>query len=512
MSVLDIIRFTGLAIKGAYKLAIAIRDSESIHVELKQAASLLITDLKMVEDILDHLQHFAHRIAVHDQSLLTKNITMLRSTLGEVQTILEDVVRDRNFLERLLMKKDDYRRQLREISAHLHELCHTIEGAIPTMTKIEISCREFSDFRRKLLNVPDKTLSLYGLSFKNNTPHSVIAVTNEEFDATKVSFYMKVHNEQVIFSYQLRTWSTLNLKSLNHEERLRRFRESLRVRKNPGHHDSTSSLGLTSSKDPLPKLTTALSQTSVAAPTNSSHEQLDFSEFFMSHDDICGMTLTQSFIYIATKYEIRIVSLDKKKIIAQYGTEGNGPNKFKHISYLYIPRNDETNLYVVDRGQYCVQHYKINDTGLHFKHVHQYVVIANVSQGYNLVSCVIYNENLYVSDDANNCLHIFPLNRERQSNYLVDKSMPQFSPGSLCVHDKYLYVADRSSKGLGILVFNEQWEIIDWFRNSLLKEVLAMDIVPDINKLYILTTTQDENNKRKRPLIASMDLVIRPRQ
>ncbi|CAF0910146.1 unnamed protein product, partial [Rotaria sordida] len=43
-------------------------------------------------------------------------------------------------------------------------------------------------------------------------------------------------------------------------------------------------------------------------------------------------------------------------------------------------------------------------------------------------------------------------------------------------------------------------------------EVLAMDIVPDINKLYILTTTQDENNKRKRPLIASMDLVIRPRQ
>ncbi|CAF1541815.1 unnamed protein product, partial [Rotaria sordida] len=59
MSVLDIIRFTGLAIKGAYKLAIAIRDSESIHVELKQAASLLITDLKMVEDILAHLQHFA---------------------------------------------------------------------------------------------------------------------------------------------------------------------------------------------------------------------------------------------------------------------------------------------------------------------------------------------------------------------------------------------------------------------------------------------------------------------
>ncbi|CAF4274637.1 unnamed protein product, partial [Rotaria sordida] len=82
----------------------------------------------------------------------------------------------------------------------------------------------------------------------------------------------------------------------------------------------------------------------------------------------------------------------------------------------------------------------------------------------------------------------------------------RFSPASLCVHDKYLYVADRSSKGLGILVFNEQCEIIDWFRNSLLKEVLAMDIDPDINKLYILTTAQDENNKRKRPLIASMDL------
>ncbi|CAF4066367.1 unnamed protein product, partial [Rotaria sordida] len=365
MSVLDIIDVTIIAIRGAYKLAIAIRDSELINLELKRIATQMVNDLNIVGGILDHLQHFAHRIAVHDQSLLINNIKVLRSTLAEAQTILQDVVRDRNFFERLLMKKDDYRRQLREISAHLHKLCRTVEGAIPAMAMIIIPYREFPDFRKRLFNARDKILSLHDFSFIKNIPNTVVTMPIEESDTTKFSFNMKVDKEQIILSYQLRTWSALNPKSIILAERRRKFRETWRTKNNSDPHGSTSNLDLIFATDSLPKMTTALSQTSVAAPTNSFHEQLDFSEFFMSHDDICGMTLTRSFIYIATKYEITIISLDRQEIIAQYGTEGSGPNKFKHISYLYIPRNDETNLYVVDRGQYCVQHYKINDTGLH---------------------------------------------------------------------------------------------------------------------------------------------------
>jgi hypothetical protein len=62
----------------------------------------------------------------------------------------------------------------------------------------------------------------------------------------------------------------------------------------------------------------------------------------MSHDDICGMTFTQSLIYIATKCEITIASLTTQSIIAQYGIEGDGPEIFKHqykiddTGYLFI--------------------------------------------------------------------------------------------------------------------------------------------------------------------------------
>ena len=48
----------------------------------------------------------------------------------------------------------------------------------------------------------------------------------------------------------------------------------------------------------------------------------------MSHNDICGITLTRSSIYIATKCEITIVSLSKQEIIAQYGMKGIGNNTF----------------------------------------------------------------------------------------------------------------------------------------------------------------------------------------
>ena len=88
-----------------------------------------------------------------------------------------------------------------------------------------------------------------------------------------------------------------------------------------------------------------------------------------------------------------------------------------------------------------------------FKYIRRYVVIADVSEQYNLVSCAIYKRNLYVSDDANNCLHIFSLNGERQSSYLCDNIMTSFTPGSICAHGDYLYVANCSPESPGILVF-----------------------------------------------------------
>ncbi|CAF4514860.1 unnamed protein product [Rotaria sp. Silwood1] len=411
------------------------------------------------------------------------------------------------------MNTDDYRRQIRDITGHLHNLCQTILGTIPAMTKIVIPCRDLSDFRKTFRDVPDKILSLHDFSFIKNTSNTVVPITIEETDTTKCSFYMKLDNQQIILSYQLRTWSALNPKLIVLDQRRQRFQELWRVKKKLEHPGSSPSIVLNSSTKSLPDLTIAQPQPSTAVATDNIPEKLDFSEFFMSHDDICGMALTRSFIYIATKYEITIISLDRQEIVAQFGTEGNGPNKFKHISCLYIPRNDETNLYIVDRGQYCVQLYKIDSKGLHFEFIRQYVIIANVPQRYNLVSCVIFNENLFVSDDANHCLHIFSLKADRQSFYFLDSSIRPVSPELLCVHGKYLYVSVRASESLGVVVFNEKCEIVDWFRNSTLKEVLAMDIDVDINELYIITTIQDKNDERKkRPLIVSMDIVVRPQQ
>ncbi|CAF5085096.1 unnamed protein product [Rotaria sp. Silwood1] len=302
----------------------------------------------------------------------------------------------------------------------------------------------------------------------------------------------RARTDQTILSNHLRTWKGAKPKSLAHAD-----------------HDASISTpdSATSTESSSDSRTAA----SAAVTTNNIHTSLDLSEFVMAHDYICGIASTHEFIYIATKYEITIISLDEKREIkARYGAEGNGPCRFKHISYLYIPSNDETNLYIVDCGQQCVHQYQIDNTGHRFDYVHQYFVIANVREPYDLVSCVIFNENLYVSDNANHCLHIFPLKADRQSDYLVDKSIIRFSPGSLCVHEKYLFVADCSVQSPGILVFNEQCQTINWFRHSMLKEILAMDIDPKVNDLYILTSTKHENDeKRKGLLIVPIDLVVR---
>jgi hypothetical protein len=509
ISLTDIINATAAAVRVVYLIAVVIRDAENLHIELKDIAKSIATDLTIVGGLLEHLQRFAQRVTKQDETFLITNIDLLRSIITDAQNVLEEVRRDRSLFRRLFMKKNEYRRQLRDVSRQLHNSCVIIQGNLPVITRIEIPRREFPDFRRIFNKVPEKSLSFYDFSIIKNDPNSVLTIAFDEFDTTRSLCYMKLGNEQVFLSYQLRTWSALNPIQIVLEQRRRDFADRMRHRNNinvSGTYLPADSAASTQSQSqpsaPPPPV--------AAAAANNTRERRDFSEFFMTHDDICGMTLTQSFIYIATKCEITTVSLSKQKIIAQYGIEGDGPNTFKNISYIYIPPNDETSLYIVDRGQCAVHLYKIDASGLRFEYVRRFVVIANVNQQCNLISCAIFNRNLYVSDDVNNCLHVFPLNGERQSFVLCDNWMTPFSPGSLCAHGKYLYVANYSAESPGILVFNEQCLLVDWFRNSSLQEILAFDINPNINELYVLTTTTITENgtRRKRPLIVSMDLVL----
>jgi hypothetical protein len=497
MSLIAVIKTTSILVRGALTLAVFIRDSQNVNAELKEAARFLSTDLTVIGGILDNLLNFAQRVSPQDEIFLCKNIELLNSIISEAKIVLEDVQRDRNLFQRVFMKKDDYLRKLREISKHLNNSCVIIQGALPTINRIEIPRREFPDFRRIFQNKSDKHISFYDFMIIRNTFNSVLSMNFEDFDAEKCLCYMKLGNEQVFFSYQLRTWSALHTKTIVREQHQSKCEEEIRYLNNWNSTGNYPAVGVGSSTPP--------------SASSDTHKKLNFLEFFMSHDDICGMTLTQSMIYIATKCEITVFSLDKQKIIAQYGIESDGSNSFNHISSIYVPPNDETCLYIVDRGQNVVHQYKINDSGLCFEFVRRYVVIANVNQQCNLIACAIFNRNLYVSDDANNCLHIFPVNGGRQSTYLADNSLTPFSPGSLCTHGKYLYVANRSRESPGILVFNEECEPVDWFRNRSLTEILAIDIEPNRNKLYILTSviTKNENETvKKGPMIVSMDLLI----
>jgi hypothetical protein len=500
MSLCDIIKISITLVRGAYTVALAIRDSKNLNAELKDIARDIATDLTIIGGLLDNLQHFAQRVSTKDENFLIRNIDSLRTIITDAQDVLERVQRDRNFFQRLFMKRDEYRQQLRNISRHLHNSCVIIEGALPVITKIDIPRREFPDFRKVFYNVPDKSLSFYDFSIIKNTNNSVLTTTFDKFNTTQSSCYIKQGNDQIFLSYQFRTWTILDPRPIVLVPRRERF--ALEWASKTGSNPTASN---------SPQHTHTNRQ-QLAAAANTIDGELELLEAFMSHDDICGMAVTRSFIYIATKFSITIVLLSKLEIIAQYGIEGSEPNSFKHISYIYIPPNDETNLYIVDRGQYAVHLYRIDDSGRRFEYVRQYVVIANVNQQCNLISCVIHNRNLYVSDDANNCLHIFPLNGERQSFYLTDNLITSFSPGPLCAHGKYLYVANCSAESPGILVFNEGCQLVDWFRNCSLQEILAFDIDSTINELYVLTTTitiNENGEKKKRLSIVSMDPFIR---
>jgi hypothetical protein len=493
MSLFVAIKTTIFLVRGVVVLAALVRDSKNLDDELKDAAKFLLTNLILTENILGNLVKFAQRISTQDENFLYRNIDLLKSTIDDGNLALEEVQRDRNFIQRILMEKKQYRDKLRETSNHLNNICATIQGALPTITRIEISRRELPDFRTILQNKPNKEISFYDFVAIRNTFNSVISINFDDFNPETYLCYFNMIDQQIFFSYHLRIWSTLHIKPVVLGQQQSECEEQIRQ----------------NTTDSFPEI-------DVASSTSSdTHKTIDFMEFCKSHDPICGMALTKSMIYIAIKREIKVFSFNTQQAIAQHGVDDNGFYLFNRISYIYIPPDDETKLYIVDCDENIVYQYKIDDSGLCFEFVHHYIVIANVNQQCKLISCVVFNRHLYVSDGANNCLHIFPLNCDRQSIYLIDNSMIPISPGLLCTHGGNLYVADRSKENPGILVFNERCEPIDWFRNRLLTEILAIDIDPTTNQLCLLTSMTTKNaDKRvkKRPAIISMDLTIRTEQ
>ena len=473
----DVIKITVQVVGTAYKIAVILRNSEELNAELKDTVRCVLMDLTIIEGLLDNLQTFAYRVSAQDEKFLSKSIDLLNGQITDVQNILEEVQRDRNVFRRLFMKTKEYQRKLEGYSAVLKTSCIAINGAIPAINKIEIPRREFPDFRKNFQNQPEKLLLSLGFSINEN---SLLSISFDASKANLCSCYIKLGNEQFFFSYQIKTWFTSNPTPII----LPHLRDAFI--KNRRNRDQTNSPHNESTASPLPI-------------ANNIHEKLDFSGCVVSHDDICGIALTKSYIYIATKCEITSILLRTREVVAQFGREGIGPGTFDHISYMYIPPNDQTNLYIVDRNRHAVYQYEINDTGICFNYIRRYTVIANVSQPFTLISCAIFNRHLYVSDNANNCLHMFPLNGERQSSYLTDNLITPFSPGPMCVHGKYLYVASCSAENTGILVFNEECQPVEWFRHHSLKEIIAMDIDPNINELYILTTTTNsEDNLPKK--------------
>ena len=353
------------------------------------------------------------------------------------------------------------------------------------------------NFRRSFQNLPDKEISKFYFSFVENTPTTVSTIALREFDSTTCPCYIKISGEQLFIGYHRRVWLATKSKMFSLEERRKKFQRD-------GYEGSSAnSIDGTSMTDGLE---------SDAVATDIDSRKLHFKELSMASDHICGLALTRSMIYIATKHEIKVVQLTTGSTIAQYRGEGDGHKAFKYISYIYIPPNDEKSLYIVDYGQCVVHQYQIDDAGHCFQFIRQYVIIANVNQKCNLVSCVIHKTNLYVSDNRNNCLHVFPLKGERQSYYLIDSVINPFSPGSLSAYGDYLYVTICSLGNTSILVLDEECHPVDCFRHQSLREILAIDIDRDLKELFILTTTiikGEKNTEEKWPLVVSMDLSLR---
>lgn len=499
---MDPIATTASIIKSAYILAVVIRDSERMNADLKRTASLMTREFTIIGGVLEQWRNMAHRVDVNSEKILTENIKRIQEILNEAHKVLQQVSRNRSFFKRLLMNSDEYRKELQDLSGHLQRSCAALQSAVNTIPREKIPRIELADFRKIFRQTPEKKITMYDFAVIRDTPNSNAIINIDEFDQHSPC-YMKISGETIIFSHQLRSWSTSVPKNIILNQRLASFRSKLKTSSTPNLSGIDSKMSMSLSKS-------SLNASGLAGLSNELNERLDFTEFSIAHDDICGVALTKEYMYIATQYELTMMSLKTQEIVAQFGSEGNDNNTFKQISYLYIPYRDENNLYVVDSGQHAVHHYKIDHQENSFEFVRRYVIIADVPEASNLISCVIYGRKLFVSDETNHCIHIFHLNGQRQAFYLVDNSMTPFSPGSLCVYDQHLYVANFSAEYPCILIFNEDCNLIDCFRNQSLKQILFMDICPNLHELFIVTinSVNVKGHQREQPLIATISPVI----
>ena len=489
MALLDIIEATITAIKVIYKLAVLVYQSENVHKEIRDAARRAQNVLTTVEGTLHQWEQFAQCVSVHDETYLVEKTNDVRRLILAMDVVLNKIKEDRNFIQRLVMRTNEYKKQLSASVNELLEVHRLIGSDTLRMKPLEIHRRELTNFRTLFCNISDKEILNFQFSMVEQTSQAVSAIARKHFDPEKCTTFMKIGQEQVFISYHLRTWSTDAPIKIINEERLKYFQRDWQEKRSSTRTDN---------------IPTADASVSTLVTID---RKLDFSEILMSSNHVCGFALTRSTIYIATEHEIKAVLLANKTTTAHYAGEGDGHKSFKRISYIYIPSNDERSLYIVDGVQCVVHQCRIDHSGHRFEYVRRYVVIANVNQKCNLISCVIYKTNLIVSDNGNNCLHIFPLAGDRQASYLIDPAINPFSPGFLCVYQEDLYIASCSATSPSILVLDELCQPKGCFRHRSLQQVLAMDIDPATKKLFILTTTMIDE-ERKQPLIVSIDMPL----
>lgn len=490
MSVIDIIELTIKIIKGVYKVAGIIYDTKHMHEELRDAVKHALTILKTVEDVLSQWEKLANEVDAQNEEYIRKYIDEMKTSIIAIGDVLDEVHRDRNVIQRLVMRTHEYKQKLLASVGDLTEVHRIVDSTTNQMARIEVKRRELPNFRRLFPNLPDKDISKFHFSFSKNPPTIISKTALRKYDPMSYLCYMRICGEQLLIGCDRSVWLATKPKAFIREER------GIVAQRDGQRRSSADCMNDNS--------------TTNALASNAAVVDLDFKEFSMASDHLCGLTSTQSIMYIATKHEITVVQLMTGATIAQYRGEEDGYKAFKQISYIYIPPNDEESLYIVDSGQCTIHQYQIDDMGRCFEYIRQFVIIANVNQNCKLVSCIIQKGNLYVSDNENNCLHVFPLGGERQSCYLtIDPGINPLSTGSLSAYGNYLYVTIYSAESTSILVLDEECNPVDCFRHQSLGEILAIDLDLDSKELFILATKTIDNQETKRPLIVSMDLSLR---
>jgi hypothetical protein len=193
---MDIIGPTLTAIRVTIQVAIYIQDSKNFNQELKKIAMRIINDLLTVQVYLDQLKRLGNRITAQDEMDLRTHMKSLNTAVSETKVVLEEVSRDRNFLQQLLVDRVEMRQKILDINTYLNNICQRIQGAIQIVRTVSIPSRDFPDFRKTFRNVPEKTLAFYDFSIVRNTPTTILTIALEEFDPMQHLFYLKVGNDQ----------------------------------------------------------------------------------------------------------------------------------------------------------------------------------------------------------------------------------------------------------------------------------------------------------------------------